>query len=68
MRRSVMCYQYNREFRRDKKDEAKEPKETTVRPEPRVESPGLKFWPFPRRSREFTVEEPATTDRTREKV
>ncbi|MDZ4092515.1 MAG: hypothetical protein U1D68_15050 [Arthrobacter sp.] len=62
----MMCYQYNREFRRDiKKDE---PKETEVRPEPRAEASGNKFWAFPRRSREFTVEEPATTDRTREKV
>ena len=61
-----MCYQYNREFRRDiQKDEAKD---TEVRPEPRAEAPGFKFWAFPRRSREFTVEEPATTDRTREKV
>ena len=39
----------------------------------RVRSPGrkapdFKFWAFPRRSREFTVEEPAQADRTREKV
>lgn len=61
-----MCYQYHRDFRRDvEKDAAKEPE---VRPEPRVEEEGFKFWAFPRRSREFTVEEPATVDRTREKV
>ena len=61
-----MCYPYNKEFRRDiKKDESTD---TEERPEPRVESPGFKFWAFPRRSREFTVEEPATTDRTRGKV
>lgn len=61
-----MCYQYNREFRRDiKKDEAKE---SEARPEPRVEAPGFKFWAFPRRSREFTVEEPAQADRTSERV
>ena len=61
-----MCYPYNREFRRDiKKDE---PNETEARPEPRVEALGFKFWAFPRRSREFAVEEPATADRTREKV
>ncbi len=61
-----MCYQYNREFRRDiKKDEAKE---SEARPEPRAEAPDFKFWAFPRRSREFTVEEPAKADRTRERV
>ena len=61
-----MCYPYNREFRRDiKKDESKE---TEPRPEPRVEAPDFKFWAFPRRSREFTVEVPETADRTREKV
>lgn len=61
-----MCYQYNREFRQDTKKA--ESKDTEVRPEPRAETPGFKFWAFPRRSREFTVEEPAATDRTREKV
>lgn len=61
-----MCYSNNREFRRDiRKDE---PKETEVRPEPRVEAPEFKFWAFPRRSREFTVEEPATAGRSHEKV
>ena len=61
-----MCYPYNREFRRDiKKDE---PKETEAHPEPRVEASDFKFWAFPRRSREFTVEEPATADRSRERV
>ncbi|MGY2745330.1 hypothetical protein [Arthrobacter sp. UYCu723] len=61
-----MCYQYNRDFRRDvQKDAAKEPE---VRPEPRVEAKDFKFWAFPRRSREFTVEEPAMADRTSEKV
>jgi hypothetical protein len=61
-----MCYQYHRDFRRDvQKDAAKESEE---RPEPRVEEKDFKFWTFPRRSREFTVEEPATVDRTREKV
>ena len=61
-----MCYQYNREFRRDiKKDEAREPE---ARPEPRAETPDFKFWAFPRRSREFTVEDPAQADRTRERV
>ncbi|MCB5290742.1 hypothetical protein BJQ90_00158 [Arthrobacter sp. SO3] len=61
-----MCYQYNREFRRDiKKDE---PKETEARPEPRAKAPEFKFWAFPRRSRGSTVEEPATVDRTRAKV
>lgn len=61
-----MCYPYNRDFRRDiKKDESKE---TEPRPEPQAEAPNFKFWAFPRRSREFTVEEPATADRTREKV
>ncbi len=61
-----MCYQYNKDFQRDiKKDATKEPVE---RPEPRVEAKKFSFWAFPRRSREFTVEEPATADRTREKV
>ncbi len=61
-----MCYPYNRDFRRDiKKGESKE---TEPRPEPRAEAPNFKFWAFPRRSREFTVEEPAIADRTREKV
>ena len=61
-----MCYPYNREFRRDiKKDE---PKETEGHPEPRVEAPEFKFWAVPLRSREFTVEEPATADRSRERV
>lgn len=61
-----MCYPYNRDFRRDiKKDESKE---NEPRPEPRAEAPNFKFWAFPRRSREFTVEEPAIADRTREKV
>lgn len=61
-----MCYQYNRDFRRDiKKDEATEPK---ARPEPRAKAPDFKFWAFPRRSRESTVEEPAQADRTRERV
>ena len=39
-----------------------------ARPEPRAEAPDFKFWAFPRRSREFTVEEPAKADRTRERV
>jgi hypothetical protein len=61
-----MCYQYHRDFRQDvQRDAAKESEE---RPEPRVEEKDFKFWTFPRRSREFTVEEPATVDRTREKV
>ncbi|WP_427130705.1 hypothetical protein [Pseudarthrobacter sp. S9] len=62
-----MCYPYNRDFRRDiRKDAAQEPEE---RPETRVEAKDFKFWAFPRRSREFTVEEPETVvDRTREKV
>ncbi len=61
-----MCYGYSRDFRRDiKKDASREPEE---RPEPRVDAKDFKFWAFPRRSREFTVEEPATADRTREKV
>jgi hypothetical protein len=61
-----MCYPYNREFRRDvKKDE---PKETEARPGHRAKAPEFKFWAFPRRSRKFTIEEPATADRTREKV
>lgn len=61
-----MCYQYNRDFGRDvRKDAEKEPE---VRPEPRVEEKDSKFWSFPRRSREFTVEEPATVDRASEKV
>lgn len=60
-----MCYQYNRDFRRDiKKDASKEPQE---RPEPRAEAKDS-FWAFPRRHREFTVEEPATADQAREKV
>jgi hypothetical protein len=60
-----MCYQYNRDFRRDiKKDASKEPED---RPEPRVKAKGS-FWVFPRRNREFTVEEPATVDRARENV
>ncbi|QCB96637.1 hypothetical protein E5206_06585 [Arthrobacter sp. PAMC25564] len=61
-----MCYQYNRDFRRDIKKDASQ--ESEERPEPRVEAKDFKFWAFPRRSREFTVEEPATVDRTREKV
>ena len=61
-----MCYSYNRDFQRDtRKDETKE---TEARPEPRAKVPDFKFWAFPRRHREFTVEEPATADRTREKV
>ncbi|MCU1510371.1 MAG: hypothetical protein JWM01_252 [Arthrobacter sp.] len=61
-----MCYQYNRDFGRDvRKDAAKESEE---RAEPRAEEKDVRFWAFPRRSREFTVEEPAPVDRTREKV
>lgn len=62
-----MCYGYSRDFRRDiKKDASQEPEE---RPEPRVDAKDAKFWVFPRRSREFTVEEPEpAVDRTRETV
>jgi hypothetical protein len=64
-----MCYQYNREFRRDiKKDDAKEPNETTAQRQTRAEAPGFKFWAFPRRSRETTVREPAQADRAHERV
>jgi hypothetical protein len=61
-----MCYQYHRDFRRDVQKDAT--KESDERREPRAEEKGVKFWAFPRRTREFTVEEPATVDRTREKV
>lgn len=61
-----MCYPNNREFRRDiRKDE---PKETEARPEHGVKAPEFKFWAFPRRSRKFAADEPATADRTRENV
>ena len=44
-------------------------RESEERPEPRVEAKGSRFWDFPRRSKEFTVEEPETVvDRPREKV
>jgi len=61
-----MCYQYNRDFGRDTRKDAA--KESEKRAEPRAEEKDVKFWAFPRRSREFTVEEPATVDRTRERV
>ena len=51
-----MCYPYNRDFWRDtRKDAAKESED---RPEPRAEAKEFRFWAFPRRSKEFTVEEP----------
>jgi hypothetical protein len=62
-----MCYQYNKDFRRDTSKDAV--RETEERPEPRVEAKEGRFWGFPRRSKEFTVEEPETVvDRPREKV
>ena len=62
-----MCYSNYKDFGRDtRKDTAREPKE---RREPRVEAKEFKFWAFPRRSKEFTVEEPEkVADRSREKV
>ena len=62
-----MCYPYNRDFRRDTSKDAA--RETEERPEPRAEAKESRFWDFPRRSKEFTVEEPETVvDRPREKV
>jgi hypothetical protein len=62
-----MCYSNYKDFGRDtRKDAAREPKE---RREPRAEAKDFKFWAFPRRSKEFTVEEPEkVADRSREKV
>jgi hypothetical protein len=62
-----MCYSNYKDFGRDtRKDAARETKE---RREPRVEAKEFKFWAFPRRSKEFTVEEPdKVADRSREKV
>ena len=62
-----MCYPYNRDYWRDtRKDAARETEERT---EPRVEAKEFKFWDFPRRNKEFTVEEPEkVVDRPREKV
>jgi hypothetical protein len=62
-----MCYSNYKDFGRDtRKDDARETKE---RREPRVEAKDFKFWAFPRRSKEFTVEEPEkVADRSREKV
>jgi hypothetical protein len=62
-----MCYSNYKDFGRDtRKDTARETKE---RREPRVEAKEFKFWAFPRRSKEFTVEEPEkVADRSREKV
>jgi hypothetical protein len=62
-----MCYSNYKDFGRDtKKDAARESEE---RREPRAEAKEFKFWAFPRRSKEFTVEEPEkVTDRSREKV
>ena len=51
-----MCYQYNRDFRRDTRKDAAQ--ETEERPEPRGEAKEGRFWGFPRRSKEFTVEVP----------
>jgi len=62
-----MCYSYNRDSWRDtRKDAAKDSED---RPETRAEAPEFRFWAFPRRSKEFTVEEPEKVrDRAREKV
>jgi hypothetical protein len=62
-----MCYPYNRDYWRETKKDAAQ--ETEDRTEPRVEAKEFKFWDFPRRSKEFTVEEPEkVVDRPREKV
>ena len=62
-----MCYSNYKDFGRDtRKDAAPETKE---RREPRAEAKEFKFWAFPRRSKEFTVEEPEkVADRSHEKV
>ena len=62
-----MCYSYNRDSWRDtRKDAAKDSED---RPETRAQAPEFRFWAFPRRSKEFTVEEPEKVrDRSREKV
>ena len=62
-----MCYSNYKDFGRDtRKDTARETKE---RREPRVEAKEFKFWAFPRRTKEFTVEAPEhVVDRSREKV
>ena len=62
-----MCYSYNKEFRQDVKKGDSKDREAS-RPEPRAGAPDFKFWPFPRRGRKPAVADPATADRTREKV
>jgi hypothetical protein len=62
-----MCHSYNKDFRRDiKKDATRKPEE---RPESRAEAKDFRFWAFPWRRREFTVQErEPVVDRTGEKA
>ncbi|KRE59417.1 hypothetical protein ASG92_22590 [Arthrobacter sp. Soil736] len=62
-----MCGSYSKDFRRDAWKDAT--RETETRQERRVEAKDFKFWSFPWRRREFTVQEPEKApDRTGEKV
>ncbi|AXJ11297.1 hypothetical protein [Arthrobacter sp. PM3] len=62
-----MCYSNYKDFGRDTRKDAA--RESTERREPRPEAKEFKFWAFPRRTKEFTVEEPEkVADRSREKV
>lgn len=62
-----MCGSYSKGFRRDARKDAT--RETGKRTEHRVETKNFKFWAFPWRRREFTVQEPERApDRAGEKV
>ncbi|MFE5837429.1 hypothetical protein [Arthrobacter sp. NPDC056493] len=62
-----MCGSYSRDFRRDARKVAT--RETDKRPERHAEAKDFRFWAFPWRRRESTVQEPEKApDRTGEKV
>ncbi|MFE4837930.1 hypothetical protein ACFRAU_25010 [Arthrobacter sp. NPDC056691] len=62
-----MCGSYSRDFRRDTRKDAT--RETDKRPERHAEAKDFRFWAFPWRRRESTVQEPEKApDRTGEKV
>jgi len=62
-----MCGSYSRESRRDARKDAT--RETHKRQERQAEAKEFKFWAFPWRRREFTVQEPEKAPgRTGEKV
>jgi hypothetical protein len=62
-----MCGSYSRDSRRDARKDAT--RETDKRPERRAEAKDFKFWAFPWRRKEFTVQEQENApDKTGEKV